>query len=152
MVDIPLYPENHHKKQKKAQKKKDTVSAQQSKNKSTQKQPKPPSINDEMKKAYIDARNKMLRGDIKLPTAFDKFISENLKSSDELVLSQTAWLAKTSAYIAMHLKRWAEERVMGGIENWYITTTNPFTERLKEINGSCENLGTLTKPNNFTVV
>ncbi len=97
-------------------------------------------IPDEGMKFFTDEIDEVLKGDIKRPTEFDKFISENPKSSDELVLSQIAWIAKTSAYIAMHLKRWAEERVIRKIDHWYRNVSNPFTKRLAVINIPCKDL------------
>jgi len=68
-------------------------------------------------------------GGIEWPTEFDKFIFEEPKNADELIQSQTAWLAKTSAYIAMHLKRWWEKKVV-----------SPFTNRMMQIRQPCEDL------------
>lgn len=135
MAKIP-FPEGHKPKKQPDKKQQQIIP--------TQKQPKLPSIQDEgMKFLTGEEINEVLNGDIKLPTEFDKFISENPKSSDELILSHIAWLAKTSAYIAMHLKRWVEENPKKEhvVEVWYRKIRGPFTNRLKEtINRSCEDL------------
>ncbi len=88
----------------------------------------------------VEERNKVLKGDIEWPTEFDKFISEEPKNADELIQSQIAWIAKASAYIAMHLKRWAEEKVVDEIDYWYKKVSNPFTGRVMEIMPVCENI------------
>ena len=76
-----------------------------------------------------DEINEVQNSGIEWPTEFDKFIFEKPKNADELIQSQTAWLAKTSAYIAMHLKRWWEKKVV-----------SPFTNRMMQIRQPCEDL------------
>lgn len=78
---------------------------------------------------FDDKIKKVLIDDIEWPTEFDKFISKNPKNANELIQSQTAWLAKTSAYIAMHLKKWWEKKIIG-----------PFTNQVMQIRQPCEDL------------
>lgn len=84
--------------------------------------------------------NEVLYGDIEWPTEFDKLIIKEPKNAEEYVKSQTAWLAKASAYIAMHLKRWVEEKVVDKIYYWYKNVSSPFTKRMMPIIQPCEDL------------
>jgi hypothetical protein len=88
-----------------------------------------------------ESRKRIIFGDIEWPKEFDEYISENPKI-DEYEISQMAWLAKASAYILMHLKRWVEESITkeSKIYHWYADVINPFTYRMVPIKQPCEDM------------
>jgi len=85
-----------------------------------------------------ETRTKILFGDIKWPTEFDKFIVQETDNTDVYVKSQIAWLAEASAYIGRHLERWAEEKIVDEIADWYKQVVNPFTYRTISIQKPCK--------------
>jgi len=91
-------------------------------------------------------RKKILWGDIKHPTEYDKFIVQQSDNTDVYVKSQFAYLAREFAYIGRHLERWAEEKIDSEIAEWYKRAERPFTYRLIPIHKSCEEVeGILAK-------
>jgi hypothetical protein len=92
--------------------------------------------------AMVKEINDFYYGDIEYPTEFDKFIPEKIndKNIDEYILAQTAWIAKTSAFIALHLQRWIGEKVIDEIERIYKNMSNPFTQRVMTIIPDCERM------------
>jgi hypothetical protein len=91
-------------------------------------------------KEYFD----FLQGGIEYPTKFDKFIPKNINDENigEYELAQTAYIAKTSAYIATHLQRWMKEKVVKGdkIDLAYRITSSPFAGRVMVIERDCEGM------------
>lgn len=84
-----------------------------------------------------DTRKKILFGDIKPPTEYDKYINEN-PQANEVEISQIAWLARETAYVGRHLERLVEEKIDNEIAEWYKNTGLAFTYRIKPIELSCE--------------
>lgn len=73
-------------------------------------------------------------GDVEAPKEYDKFIKKNYDmTAEEVKLSQVAELAKNTAYILLHLKRWEDEEIIDGsiIAEWYKSKESAFTRRLK---------------------
>jgi len=82
-----------------------------------------------------------LTGSVGWPTEFDKFICEYPKP-EEFKISQTAWLARTSVRIAVYLKECCKEnpRENHDVEYWYRYVSNPFTNRIKPMSQTCEDI------------
>ena len=83
-------------------------------------------------------RQKIIFGDIKRPTEYDKDIVQESDSTEVYVKSQFAYLAKESAYIGRYLEKWTEEKIEGEIAEWYKRAGCAFTYRLVPIHKSCE--------------
>jgi len=145
MAEIPLdkdYLRKHYPdKYKELEKNKASSHTSQSKNKSTQKQPILPSIEDSRVKSFME-QIPDLTGGIEWPTEFDKFICEGPSTPEEFIISQPAWLAKASAHAAMYLKKCIEEnpKKEHAIEDWYRIISSPFTNRIKPITPTCEGI------------
>lgn len=83
-------------------------------------------------------RQKIIFGDIKRPTEYDKYIVQKIdiddKDSTEVFKkSQFAYLLRESVYIGKHLERLVEEKIGGLIAEWYKHAPFAFTSRLKPI-------------------
>jgi len=78
---------------------------------------------------------KIVWGDVKSPTKFDKFIVTG--KNDEVEVYErtlTAKLAKVSTYICWQARRWYEEEIVGDVAEWYKRwDQHPFTSRLAAI-------------------
>jgi hypothetical protein len=85
-------------------------------------------------------RQKIIFGDVKRPTEFDKFIVQESDNTDVIEKSQFAYLAKESAYIGRHLERLAEENIAGEIAEWYKRAECAFTYRLIPIQAIYEDV------------
>jgi hypothetical protein len=87
-----------------------------------------------------ETRQKIIFGDVKCPTEYDKDIVQESDNPAVVEKAQFAYLAREIAYIGRHLERLCEEKIEGDIAEWYKRAESSFTYRLVPIRGIYNNV------------